>query len=157
GFQSSGWADAHTVTPEEPSVGMSKEFRPESALASGLEQGTAYHFRAVATNFAGSGSAEGTFRTFPFLPFSDPCQNAHVRQQTGAAQLLDCRAYELASAADTGGYDVESNLDNGTPFAGYPQAEGPSRVLYGVHSGAIAGTGDPTNHGIDPYVATRTE
>jgi hypothetical protein len=154
-FQSTGWAGARIVTPAEPIVGMGKHLRVVSALAPGLQQGTSYHYRVVATNFAGSGTAEGTFRTFPFLPFNDPCPNAHVRQQTGAAQLLDCRAYELASAADAGGYDVESNLEGGTPFAGYPRAEGPSQVLYGVHSGAIAGTGEPTNHGIDPYVATR--
>ena len=86
----------------------------------------------------------------------DPCPNAHVRQQTSAARLLDCRAYELVSAADAGGYDVESNLIPGqTPFGGYPEAAG--RVLYGVHDGGIPGTGNPTNRGVDPYVATRGE
>ena len=69
-------------------------------------------------------------------------------------QLLDCRAYELVSAANAGGYDVESNLIAGqTPFAGYPEAEG--RVLYGVHDGGIPGTDHPTNRGVDPYLATR--
>ncbi len=87
---------------------------------------------------------------------TDHCPNAHVRQQTGAALLLDCRAYELASAADTGGYDVESSLVPGqTPFSGYPEAKEPSRILYGVHEGAIPNTGHPTNDGLDAYVATR--
>src|SRR4029077_3985104 len=56
-----------------------------------------------------------------------------------------------------GGYDVESNLVPGqTPFDGYPRAEGPLRVLYGIHNGAIPGVaGNPTNRGVDPYVATR--
>ena len=63
--------------------------------------------------------------TYPF-GFDDTCPNAHVRQQTGAALLLDCRAYELASAANAGGYDVESDLVAGqTPFDGYPLARGP--------------------------------
>ena len=67
----------------------------------GLRPGTLYHYRVVATNEAGSGDAEAnTFTTFPFTPsLSDPCPNAHVRQQTGSALLLDCRAYELVSAA----------------------------------------------------------
>jgi hypothetical protein len=79
-----------------------------------------------------------------------------VRQQTGAALLLDCRAYELVSAAQTGGYDVESDLVPGqTPFDDYPHAAG--RVLYGVHEGAIPGAGAPTNFGVDPYLATRTD
>ena len=66
-----------------------------------------------------------TFTTLrPLSAQIDACPNAHVRQQTSAAQLLDCRAYELVSAANTGGYDVESDLVAGqTPFAGYPEAE----------------------------------
>ncbi len=125
---------------------------------SGLQPDTLYHYRLVAENT--SGQTKGLERTFSTLPAlsstSDPCPNAHVRQQTGAAQLLDCRAYELVSAPDAAGYDVESNLLPGqTPFAGYPQVDG--RVLYGVHSGGIPGTDHPTNRGLDPYVAVRGE
>jgi hypothetical protein len=153
-FQQSGFANA-TKTSPEIGVGMSKEFASASQLVDGLSPGTLYHYRVVGTNDMGSGNAAKTFRTFPFIPsFADPCPNAHVRQQTGAALLLDCRAYELASASDTGGYDVESNLVPGqTPFGGYPDAQG--QVLYGVHNGGIPGTGNPTNNGVDPYVATR--
>jgi hypothetical protein len=32
---------------------------------------------------------------------------------------------------------------------------GPSKVLYGVHEGAIPGNWNPSNLGVDPYVATR--
>ena len=88
----------------------------------------------------------------------DTCGNALVRKQTGASLLPDCRAYELVSAADTGGYDVESSLVPGQhPLAGYPDATDPARVLYTVHFGAIPGVGDPPNYGDDPYVATRGE
>jgi hypothetical protein len=78
-----------------------------------------------------------------------------VRQQTGTSLLLDCRAYELVSAANAGGYDVESDLVPGqSPFAGYPDAE--NRVLYGLHFGSVPGVGgSPPNHGLDPYVAER--
>ncbi len=153
-FQQSGWTNAK-VTSSEIGIGMSKEFAGASQFVDGLSPGTLYHFRAVGTNQQGSGSDAATFRTFAFIPsFSDPCPNAHVRQQTGAALLLDCRAYELVSASNAGGYDVESDLVAGqTPFGGYPQAQG--KALYGVHNGGIPGTGNPTNNGIDPYVATR--
>jgi hypothetical protein len=121
-----------------------------------LEPGTIYRYRFVAEN--AGGSATGLVRSFATLPFvnefNDVCANAHVRQQTSAAQLLDCRAYELVSAADTAGYDVESSLIPGqSPFASYPDAQG--RVLYGVHNGGIPGTGNPTNRGLDPYLALR--
>ena len=85
---------------------------------------------------------------------NDPCPNAHVRQQTSASLLLDCRAYELVSAPNTDGFDVESDLtEDQTPYAGYPEAEG--HVLYGVHDGGIPGTGNPTDRGVDPYLAVR--
>jgi hypothetical protein len=79
-----------------------------------------------------------------------------VRQQTGASLLPDCRAYELVSAANAGGYDVESDLVPGqTPFTAHPRAG--NRLLYGLHFGSTPGiAGDPPNFGLDPYVAERT-
>ena len=73
-----------------------------------------------------------------------------------ASLLLDCRAYELVTAANAGGYDVESDLvPLQTPFAAYPNAD--DRVLYGLHYGSIPNiAGSPPNYGVDPYVAERT-
>jgi hypothetical protein len=117
-----------------------------------------YHLRVAATNdFGTSYGQDRTFSTYPAsLGGADPCPNALARKQTGAAQLPDCRAYELVSASDTGGYDVESSLVSGqTPFPGYPQAK--DRVLYATHSGAVPGPWKATNKGPDPYVASRGE
>jgi hypothetical protein len=144
----------------EPSVGSGLEYVDVNTVARGLSAGTTYHYRIVATN--AQDTVEGpdrTFTTFPFISLlEDSCPNALVRKQTSAALLPDCRAFELASAADQGGYDVESDLVPGqSPLAGYPAASGPSRVLYSVHFGAIPGTDHPTNLGLDPYVATRGE
>jgi hypothetical protein len=121
-----------------------------------LEPNTRYHYRIVAENSVGTGvGADRTFVTFPFVDLvNDPCPNALARKQTRTAGALDCRAYELASANFTGGYDVVSDLVPGqTPFDGYPDA--PGRLLYSVRDGGIPGTGNPTNRGPDPYVATR--
>lgn len=129
-----------------------------SSVIAGLQPDTTYHYRILATNQSGTAiGPDRSVTTFPFIELlEDPCPNAHARQQTSAALLLDCRAYELVSAANTGGYDVESDQVEGQrPFDGYPLAQG--RVLYGVHEGAIPGTGLPTNHGVDPYVAIRGE
>jgi hypothetical protein len=157
-FQQSGFAQATQLTPQEPRVGRSKHVQSVELLVSNFKPGTLYHYRAVATNVAGTGFplTDSTFRTFRFqAELNDPCANAHVRQQTGTALLLDCRAYELVSAANAEGYDVESSLVAGqTPFGGYPDAGNPSQVLYAIHNGALS-TGNPTNRGIDPYVATR--
>ena len=155
-FQEHGFSAATTVPAVAIAVGMGKQPQAASTLLSGLSPGTRYHFRAIAINTAGTTTSEGDFTTFAFTArLEDPCPNAHVRQQTGSSLLLDCRAYELVSASNSGGYDVESSLIAGqTPFGGYPDAEVPSRVLYGIHDGALA-SGEPTNRGVDPYVATR--
>jgi hypothetical protein len=124
----------------------------------GLEPDTLYHYRITAENEAGVFTGtDRTFKTFPFVAeLDDSCPNNLARQQTGAALLLDCRAYELVSAADQGGYNVESDLAPGQePFSGYPRAD--DKVLYAVHNGGIPNTGNPTNRGPDPYIATRDE
>lgn len=127
-------------------------------VLSGLEPGTTYHVRMVATNSAGTTyGPDKTFRTYPIPPGGpDPCANALERKQTGARALPDCRAFELVSARDTGGYDVESYLAPGqTPYAGFPEATNPPRVLYSTHDGPVPGPWNPTNRGPDPYLATR--
>ncbi len=154
------------LTTSDIDIGSGTTYQGVSALLGGLAPGTTYHYRVLATNSespaGGTPGPEHAFTTFAFIPsFTDPCPNAHVRQQTGSALLLDCRAYELVSASNAGGYDVESNLVPGqSPFGGYPDAHsssGEPQVLYGIHNGGIPGTGNPTDNGVDPYVATRTE
>jgi len=123
----------------------------------GLTPDTTYHFRITVTNDAGTVvGPDREFHTFPFIAVLDDsrCPNALVRQQTGSALLLDCRAYELVSARYAGGYDVESDLIPGQdPFPGFPDVDG--KALYAVHSGVVPGAGNPTNRGRDPYLATR--
>src|SRR5262249_36538868 len=140
-------------------IGSNMVYDSQSRIYEGLQPNTTYYYRVVATNSVGTvAGPDKVFATQPFnATLNDACSNKLARQQTGAPQLLDCRPFDLVSAAHAGGYDVESNLVPGqTPFAGYPRAENPSQVLYGVHNGAIPGvSGNPTNRGIDPYVATR--
>jgi hypothetical protein len=148
-----------TVLPVDPaSVTSVLGVQRVTQHLSGLIPGAEYHYRFVATNQAGTTpGGDHSFTTFPRPPVVDPCPNAHVRQQTGAALLLDCRAYELVSAANAGGYDVESDIIPGQePPEAYPRAT--DRVLYSLHRGTIPGiAGSPTNYGNDPYVATRGE
>ncbi len=127
-----------------------------SAETKGLEPGATYEYRAVFTDEAGtSTTATQEFTTYVADSGSDECENAEVRRQTEASLLPDCRAYELVSAADLGGYDVESELAQGQDqLDAYPEANG--RLLYSMHFGVIPGiAGSPTNLGLDPYLAVR--
>jgi hypothetical protein len=150
-------SSACASTPVSSSIGAAYKPAPVDFRVEGLEPGTTYHYRFVATNSAGpTVGVEHVFATFPAPVVDNSCANNLARQQTRSALLLDCRAYELVSAESTGGYNVESDLvPGGEPFGGYPSANG--KVLYAVHDGGIPGTGKPTNRGPDPYVATRGE
>lgn len=158
-------------TPETPTVGFNTEnelfgstskYEPgvykKQAVVTGLSPDTVYEYRAVVTNEAGSvTSGTGEFRTYAPDAGSDPCPNVLVRKQTGSTLLLDCRGYELASAANAGGFDVESDIVPGlAPLEAYPRAT--DSLLYSLHFGVVPGvSGSPTNLGLDPYVARRTE
>lgn len=121
----------------------------------GLERGATYHYRLVATNAMGSDeSGDHVFSTYNEDSFEDPCANANVRRQTMTTLLLDCRAYELVSAANAGGYDVQSDLIPGqVTLPAEPGAH--DRLLYSLHNGKVPGATGATNYGLDPYVATR--
>ncbi len=124
-------------------------------LITGLETGSSYHFRLVATNEQGSAtSADQEIVTYVQEPEPN-CPNQLARQQTGSANLLDCRAYELASTDYSGGNDVVSSTVPGqVPLLAHPDASG--KLLYSLDSAIVPGAlGDPTNLGRDPYVAVR--
>ncbi len=152
-------AGVYGNTFPEPDGQLESKVAPESfsQVLTGLSADTVYHYRVVAENDAGvTEGPDRSFRTFPPPPPNDPCPNALVRKQTAAALLSDCRAYELVSAADQSGYDVESDLIGGqTPLKAYPRAS--DRLLYSLHHGALADADNPTNFGHDPYVASRGE
>jgi len=143
------------VLPGEPTLESNLTPEDITLLTTGLKPDTDYVGRLVAENGAGKVMIPFSFRTYPAPPDKDTCGNALVRQQTSAFLLPDCRAYELVSAANAGGYDVESDLVPGqTPFAARPDAD--DRALYGLHFGSVPGvSGSPTNHGVDPYIAER--
>jgi hypothetical protein len=129
-----------------------------SVVLTGLQSDTSYHYRLVAKNdFGEVAGAEDVFRTYVVESTVDTCPNALIRKETGTVLLPDCRAYELVSPANAGGYDVRSDLIPGqTPFAAKPRAA--DSVLYSLNFGKVPGVaGEPTNHGSDPYIARRTD
>ncbi len=115
------------ATPQSAGTGTDRVFEAESV--SGLEPGTKYHFRLLATNGTGSGvSDDRTFTT-----------------RTGALPTFPGRGYEKVSPDDKHGYDLSgSGVAAATPSG--------DRVVF-QSTGALPGS--PVGVGTDSLVATR--
>jgi hypothetical protein len=130
------------VPPGEIAAG----FSPEDVVTHVQLEDAGYHFQVVATNKYGSVTSED--QAFSFHP--QECPNQTVRQQTGAAYLPDCRAYELVSPADSG----SAFIFDGGPQR--PYAENPPRFAFTADFGDMPEAGGhPINTTGDLYVATR--
>jgi hypothetical protein len=129
-----------------------------SAVAAGLESGTRYLFRIVATNEEGFDEMQGSFATYPSVVAEPvPCANALVR--TGPSALLpDCRAYELVTPPDTNGRVPFGTGILGHIFTNRQVSPAGDKVPFAVEGGSIpglGGTGSSNDKG-DPYLSSRT-
>jgi phosphodiesterase/alkaline phosphatase D-like protein len=114
----------------------------------GLEPGTIYHFRVVATNEVESvAGPDRAFRTYSApAGGAGGCPNEAFR--TGlSAGLPDCRAYELVSAGETGDSEVyvPTALNMGTDFNNGLNTRDPFQVA--PPGDSIAYVGDPAPTG----------
>jgi hypothetical protein len=136
-----------TVPVPDGDVGDGQGGKQVTVHIEGLEPVT-YHFRVIATSAAGTTVSED--QTFTY--YAPDCPNTQVRQQTASNFLPDCRAYEIASAADSGGTLLfpSSGVNSG-------YATGPGRLGYMANFGTISDTGEPINTFGDFYVSTRTD
>jgi hypothetical protein len=135
-------------TPESAPVGGEGDESPHtvSVHIGGLEPGTAYHFRFVATNGAASvNGADTSFATFPALPSFAPCPNDGLRTGFGA-RLPDCRAYEQATPIDKHGANAQDKVNF------IQAASGGDRITFFTNGGL------PTTGGsalLYPFMASR--
>jgi hypothetical protein len=140
-----GTTPAYGSDTPEVDIGESHEGEPVHEHIEGL-QDAVYHFRVIATNT--SGTTTSADQTFTFHP--PVCPNQTVRQQTGAAYLPDCRAYELVSPEDAGG----TTLYTGGPQS--PYASNPPRLAFVGQLAAIPDSGrNPIDTAGDLYISTR--
>jgi hypothetical protein len=149
-----------------PEVALGSQLDPQLVTAhiEGFEPGV-IHFRVVAENKWGKTVTPNS--TFSFSP--PDCPNSHVRQQTDANYLPDCRAYELVSPGNAGNVtlfpgDLTKGADGGFTFPPYLRtpslnpgglASAPPRFAFIGAMGAIPGLTVP-NGFMDRYLATRT-
>ncbi len=113
----------------------------------GLNPGTAYHFRFVATSLVGKAEgADASFATFTTTPGFGSCPNDQFRTGFGS-RLSDCRAYEQVSPVDKHGANVQ-----GLAYEVQASVTG-DRVTFYLRGGlATTGGGSST---LAPFMASR--
>lgn len=145
-FQAGGFAGAARSPVPDGAVGASTVSNTVSAEISGLQPGTLYDFRVVASSPGGTAEGEDeTFATFPATGPFPPCGDEALRYGNGAL-LPDCRAYEQASPVNKNGTNALS-----TYFTSQAGLNGDAIAFWapgGVPGGKGAGQ-------LTPYAALR--
>jgi hypothetical protein len=148
GFDSARVAGGGTLPPVST-------FSNVSASVNGLDPGTEYVFRVLATNAKGPAEDEGAFTTFPGESGGGACPNEALR--TGASALLpDCRAYELVTPPDTNAHTPHGVGRVGDLFATREGSPGGESISFRIEGGLIPGSNGTGAFFGDPYLAKRT-
>lgn len=94
-YEANGGSFSGASQTPSASAGEDAQFHPVEADLTGLQSGTAYRFRVVATNSQGtSASSPAAFQT---TGAAESCPNKAVREQQGSTFLPECRAYEIVN------------------------------------------------------------
>ncbi len=99
-------------TPESEPLERKAVIHQVSVRVGGLEPGTEYVYRAVASNSVGTTDGGAVFfrSQIGSNPLETGCPNQALRTEAGA-RLPDCRAYELVSPPEKDGSLVETYID----------------------------------------------
>lgn len=154
-----GTSTGYDSTTPETSAGYATEPVAISAQLSGLEPGTLYDYRFVATNALGTvtDSENKTFTTLSPAPTpgQESCPNAAARRGPSATSP-DCRAYEQLTPVNKGGAEdifAPFRRPDGavfSPAGGYPSEDGDRFLLT-----TTASLKDESAAGANAYVFSR--
>jgi hypothetical protein len=158
GFQASGFAGATSVPSPDASAGSGGTAVSVAKEATGLDRGTTYHLRLVATSGAGSAASAPTTFT---VEASGTCANEALRKEQvsttlpapiGTTGMPACMALEMASPPAKENQPVK----NGNQQNNSISVDG-EHVLFrtGAALGETAGVVDVA--AADVYVASRNE
>jgi hypothetical protein len=90
----------------ESAVGSDSSQHTVSNALGGLQPGTTYHYRVVATNSVAENlGPDQVFKTYALVSPNTGCPNQVFRFGSGG-QLPDCRAYEMVSPVDKDGGNI---------------------------------------------------
>jgi hypothetical protein len=161
-----GGATTYTIALEVAGSGVEKVVRMGSipggalptlvaATLSGLQPGTSYRFRVLATSDEGSDVEEGVFATYADAPLSlGTCPNEQLRVGMSSS-LPDCRAFELVTPPDTNGRPIRGGGYPIFPFASTKASPDGNRVSFITEGGPLPGFEGTGSIDGDRYRAVR--
>ena len=148
-------AFANAIVVEGGALPAATGAKQVSAAIVGLQSGTKYRFRLVATNTLGSDEGEATFGTYPSPGVeSDSCANRAFRIGFSIS-LPDCRAYELVTPGDTNGRAPLGASHVGAYFTSRQVSAAGDKIPFRVEGGSLPGLGGTGSYDGDPFLATR--
>ncbi|MGN6274919.1 MAG: hypothetical protein ACTHNP_03190 [Solirubrobacterales bacterium] len=150
-YEESGFEGASLAGQGQIPAGSAPE--SVSALAQGLQPGTAYRFRVLASNEEGTDKAEDGFATYPSEP-AQSCPNSALRIGP-SAQLPDCRAYELVTPSETNARSPLGIGHLGAYFTTRESSPSGDKVSFQIEGGTLPGSEGTGSYAGDPYLATR--
>lgn len=137
---------ATSVPVPDADAGDGASFVPVSAPVAGLQPGTAYRFRLVASNCETPGAIEGECLTKgEGEPGKDGKDATFATYPPEAEGLPDHRGYELVTPPGTGGYVATmselgfSGLGSSAAFATDFAGPGGESLLFGIEGGSLPG------------------
>ena len=117
-----GASTAYGSGTPELAVGSDSSGHVVFRLLAGLQPGTTYHYRVIATNgTAQSVGPDHTFTTLEPIAAAASCPNQAYRYGPGV-NLPDCRAYELVSPLDKNGSNASEFTNERFEIVGATQA-----------------------------------
>ncbi|HEY2766850.1 MAG TPA: hypothetical protein VGI76_01260 [Solirubrobacteraceae bacterium] len=133
----------------------------------GLQAGTSYHYRVVATNAEGAtaGPDHVLKTSSPEVEGGASCSNALIRGSQSASYLPDCRAYEMVSPASKKGANIAADASqtqsslSGDAIKYYSTAafgDAQGIATHGAEYVSQRGATGWTTHGINPEQSSTT-
>jgi hypothetical protein len=148
-----GTDSSYGQSTPEAGIGSDKADHIVTRTLESLAPGTTYHYRFVATNTIGTSvGSDHTFTTYEPFASDTNCANQEFRGGS-AANLADCRGYEMVSPVDKDGGDIFTWCNVGCYRTGYNRSSADGDKF--TYSSYKSFGDEPSAQYVNQYIASR--
>ena len=150
-----GTSEAYGSETPEIAVGSDSSTHEVTRFLEGLTPGTTYHYRAIATSAGGENvGPDRSFTTYRNPAPNTDCPNQIFRSGP-AANLPDCRGYEMVSPIEKGGGDITTINPAGEVGVRGSMNQASLDGNKITYSAPTAFAGSVSSRNINQYIASR--